>query len=477
MLEKLEQTIRLKCQINTSASILLGISGGADSLFMLDILHRLGYPLIVAHLDHQLRPESGQEAVGVRKIAENLEIPYIFEIKDANQFAKAHKLSIEQAARQIRYEFLFRQAERLNAQAVAVAHTADDQIETILLHLLRGTGLSGLTGMQHFLLPSPWSQNIPLIRPILDIWREQIIEYIQFRPYQPFQDKSNWDTTYLRNRIRHELLPSLESYNPQIRQNIHQMAAIISEDEQIIHKISSEAWQKCLLAQGAGYIQLDKNCFLGRPMGIQRRLVRRAHFELLSNLVNIEFQHIEQVIAFIASPSTSKFSQLAAGLFILDEENTIFIFDQHAQLPKGYWPQICNEKSFDPSGSGKLNLDEVWELHYQIKENTPEIYQAALSNSDLFQAWLDYDRIKTPLIVRGRLPGDQFRPLGLVGKKIKLSDFFIDQKLPHRARANWPLVISIDEIVWASGFQIAYRVRLTPQTKRILYLRITKRLK
>ena len=471
MFQSLNETIREKCRVEPLRPILLGVSGGPDSIFMLDTLRQLGYHLIIAHLDHQLRPESSQEAEGIKQIAGELNIHLVMKTCDVKGYALAHKFSIEQAARQVRYEFLFEQARILDVQAVAVAHTADDQIETVLLHLLRGTGLSGLTGMHHRNLPNAWSQTIPLIRPILDIYRSQILAYLQTRPYQPYQDMSNWDTTYLRNRIRHELLPILENYNPRLRQNIYQLSAILSEEELVIQKATGDAWERCLHSQGKGYLQFNKPAFLNQPLAIQRRMIRHAFSVLLSGLSDVEFNHIEQAIQFFQKPSESSFSQLAAGLSIYAECGSIFIFDQSAELPADHWPQIAASELIDLDSPGSIQLNGPWILHYTVLGS----YQDALLNSDPYQAWLDFDQLEQPLSLRCRQSGDRFRPLGLAGKQIKLSDFMINHKLPQRARSIWPLVASQNKIIWTPGFQIAYAARLTPHTKRILHLHLVSR--
>ncbi len=475
MYQEISQRLQKECQVDFARPILLGLSGGPDSLFLLDILHQIGYQLIIAHLDHQLRPESVQEANNVRKIANQLNTPIIVERLNVGNLAETDKLSIEQAARQARYEFLFRQAAAYHAQAVAVGHTADDQVETVLLHLLRGSGLSGLTGMQVRSLPNPWSQTIPLIRPILGIWREQILAYLADKPYQPNQDPSNWDTTYLRNRLRHELIPRLEGYNPRVRQNLFQMSAILDKEEQVLQKLTNQAWEKCLLSQGKDYLQFELACILAQPVAIQRRLVQKAFAALRTGLTDIEFQHIEHVLQFLENPSKSSFSQLAGGLNIFFEQNTIFISNLDAALPEKQWPQLRPSTCVNLAIPGELNLNANWFLDLCILDNTPQIHAAALSNQDPYLAWIDFDQINFPLSLRCRQPGDRFQPLGLSGKTQKLSDFMINHKMPQRARSGWPLISAQDRIVWVPGFQVAEPVKLTPKTKKVIHLKLERK--
>ncbi len=163
-------------------------------------------------------PSSSADAQYVGEIAASMQIPFYTSREDIGAYADRHMLSIEEAARVVRYRFLFEQATRCQAQAVAVGHTADDQVETILMHLLRGSGIAGLKGMVAYSLPNPWSREIPLIRPLLATWRQEIETYLRSTALQPLQDASNRDTRFFRNRLRHELVPFLEQYNPNLRQ-------------------------------------------------------------------------------------------------------------------------------------------------------------------------------------------------------------------------------------------------------------------
>lgn len=472
MYEKITQILQNNCQISKDQPILIGVSGGPDSIFLLDILHQSGYKLIIAHLDHQLREKSKLESQSIQEIASQLKIPIVVESQDVASFARTHKLSIEQAARQVRYEFLFRQAEAHHTQAVAVGHTADDQIETVLLHLLRGSGLSGLTGMSYHSLPNPWSSTIPLLRPILSIWRKQIIEHLADRPYRTHQDLSNWDTSFLRNRIRHELIPLLESYNLRIRENLFQMSEILEEDDQVLQTISMQAWEDCLISEGKGYLHLNTSSMKTLPVAIQRRLVRSAYASLLPDLTDIEFRHIEQVIQFLENPSKSRRSELVSGLKILAEENSIYIFDQNAEILVDYWPQVHSNTCINLVIPGETKLNNSWILYTRVLKANPENLSSALSNPDPYEAWLDFDQISLSLCLRCRQSGDRFQPLGLAGKTQKISDFFINHKLPARARTGWPLLTSPAGIIWVPGYQIAHPARVTSQTKNILHVKL-----
>lgn len=468
----ISNVLKNNCKVNREKPILLGVSGGPDSIFMLDTLYRSGYNLIIAHLDHQLRPDSLEEAENVEKIAKQLGLPCIVEHQDVQKFAFDQKLSIEQAARQVRYEFLFQQAVDHNVQAVAVGHNADDQIETVLLHLLRGSGLAGLAGIKYRSLPNQWSRKIPLIRPILGVWREQILEYLGDKTYQTNQDSSNWDKTYFRNRIRHELIPILESYNPQLKKSIYQMSSILDDDEEVLQKMTQKAWNHCLLKKGKGFLQFDLSALQSQPIALQRRLMREAFAVLLNNLSDIEFQHIDQGTQFINHPPKSGFSQLAAGLNISKEQDFIFLYNQQTELPDRHWPQLHASEPVEITIPGEVILNEQWVLRSSLLDYSSEIFKICQTNQNLYLAYIDYDHISQPLFLRTRKVGDRFRPLGLAGKTKKLSDCLIDQKMPVRSRNNWPLLVSRDEIIWVPGYQIDYNARLDCQTKRVLFLQL-----
>ncbi len=472
VIERIHHILKNICQIDPNKLLLVGVSGGPDSLFLLDILYQLKFNICVAHLDHELRPESPLEAASVREISRRLNIPFVIESQDVAGYAQAHGLSTEHAARNTRYEFLFRQASLLGAQAVAVAHTADDQIETILLHLLRGTGLQGLTGMQYYRLPNPWSQTIPLIRPVLDIWRQEILEHLALTNLKPHLDKSNEDTSFMRNRIRHDLIPILEEYNPRLQHNLHQMADILRQDHLCLQEVEMKKWNECLRVQGAGYVGLDKARFLNTHPAIQRRLIRIAFQNLLPDLMDIEFLHIHKTINFINEPTSNRHLQVTSGVEIQIEKDLIYILRENISLPNDQWPLLTGETDIILHFPGSITLGNGWKLDSKIIDHDSQTLSAAQLNQELYHAWLDYDQLSFPMHLRTRLPGDRFQPLGMLKGSQKISDFFINHKLPARVRPYWPILSSPIGISWVPGFQIANSLRVTQRTKKVLFLKL-----
>ncbi len=474
MLERVKSYIERECQLSFSEPILVGVSGGPDSLCLMDILHQLGYPLIIAHLHHGLRAESDEEAKQVEQIAQDRGVVFVSSREDVQKYAHLHALSIEEAARTLRYQFLFSQAEHYQAQAVAVGHTADDQIETVLMHLLRGCGLSGLKGMQPRTLPNAWSRHIPLVRPLLATWREEVLAYCSERNLQPVFDRSNLDTTYFRNRLRHELIPYLETYNPSVRKMLWQMAHVLGEDAAVINQIVEAAWHACLAMKGEGFIALALPEFNRQPLGIQRHLLRRAIADLRPGLRNIEFDDIERALDFIAQPTRTKQTDFVAGLRLSFEENLIWLSAWEADLPLVDLPQINEGIYLYLNVPGALSLGGGWLLRAEWVEEAASILPQAQTNTNPFCAWVAADDLPVPLLVRTRFPGDRFRPLGMAGHSIKLADFMVNAKIPRRARDRFPLVCTAEEIIWLPGYRLSHSFRLTPHTRRAILLRLER---
>lgn len=445
---------------------------------MLDQVLRLGWRASAVHLNHGLRPEADEEEQKLRRFAKNRQVELISGKADVAGFARDNQLSIEEAARFARYRFLFEQARALDAQAVLVAHNADDQVETVLMHLLRGAGLSGLKGMEPCLLPNPWSGSLPLVRPLLQVWRSEILAYCQENGLDPSFDPSNLDTRLHRNRLRHELIPFLESINPRARQLIWRTSDILRFDHEVIEEAARQAWLRCFAVPGEGCLALKTAAVLDEMEGIQRRVVRQAVSLLRPGLRDIDFELARRALAAMQQGPSPGRRDLGANLFIYVEDDLTWISDWEAELPRGPWPQMPALEQRCPvlhlPIPGRLLLSGGWELVASPAGEAGPALASALENKDPYQVWLDLDRLEQPLQVRCRRPGDRFRPLGLHGHSLKLSDFLINQKMPARARDAWPVVCSADEIAWIPGLQLAHPFRLRAETARFVHLHLLK---
>ncbi len=472
MQDRVNSCLKDECFLQPDKPVIVAVSGGPDSLCLLDILHKFGALLMVAHFNHGLRPESNADAWAVRREAEKHSLPFILGEEDVATFAADNRLSIEEAARIRRYRFLFEQAEKFDVQAVAVGHTADDQIETVLMHLLRGSGLSGLKGMPARSCPNAWSTEIPLMRPLISIWREEVLAYCRERELKPVIDPSNLDTTIYRNRLRHELIPYLESYNPGVKQVLYRTTQVLAGEFKILKSVVDSAWETVLRVQGPGYVALDPDLLKNQSVGVRRQLLRYAIAVLRPDLRNIDFESIERGLAFLMQPSKTNQIDLVAGLRLMFEEDNLYLATWEADLPSSSWPQIMDQEVHRLEVPGVIQLSEGWRILASKEKVIEDLYSQVLTNEDPYQAWVESRSVKEPLIVRERQPGDRFSPLGMGGHSIKLSEFMINVKIPRRVRDSWPIVCAGRDIVWVPGYRLGHHFQISPATKDVICIRL-----
>jgi len=474
MIERVNSLLMKNCLLDSKRPTLIGVSGGPDSLCLLHIMDRLGYRLIVAYLDHALRSDSSRDADHVRQITADLGLPFCSERVDVAGYAEAHKLSLEEAARIVRYMYLFKLADQQNAQAVVVGHNADDQVETVLMHILRGTGLAGLRGMSYRSVPNTWHNRIALVRPLLGVWREEVDNYIESNGLNPVTDVSNWDSRFFRNRLRHELVPYLEDYNPQVRKLIWRMASTLEEDFNVISKQVEIAWDESVVQESGAYIGFDTQFLRNQAGGIQRHLLRRAIYQLLPNLRDADFTAIERAVDFLNSPANYGRCDLLAGIYLLLEGERVWIATSAGDLPTIIWPQISKDQVYNLPVPGELPLESGWSLSAENGLGPEQVGDLIYANANQFHVYLDAQSINPPLLIRSRRPGDRFKPIGLDGHSIKLADFMVNVKLPRRARDHWPIVISDREIVWVSGYRLAEPFKVKTGTRCIVRLILSR---
>lgn len=470
----LAEIIEDRCRLNKNQVILVGVSGGPDSLCLLDVLQRLGYSLIVAHYNHRLRPEASADARVVEAVCLSRGVPLVAGEGDVQAYARERSLSIEEAARLMRYRFLFSQARKSEAQAVAVGHTADDQVETVLMHLLRGAGLAGLKGMAYRTILSEMDADIPLVRPLLGVWREDTERYCAERNLQPVQDLTNFDTAYHRNRIRREVLPYLEQYNPRFRQAIWRMARTLADDYEVVQSAVSSVWEKAVVEKGQDYLAFDRGVLADTPEGVLRWIWRRAMASLQASSEEVDYTTVEQAIGFLRHPPASGRAELAAGLRLILEGGKLYLAAGGTDAPNASWPQVPRGSELELWPRRAVTLLNGWQITCELVRLDRPSPGKATFGDDTHQAWVDGSRVHLPFIVRTRRPGERFRPLGMDGHSLKLSDFFINVKLPRRARDAWPLVCSNDEIVWVAGYRLAHPWRLTEDTREAYRLRLIR---
>ena len=442
--------------------LLVAVSGGQDSASLLHILvglrDELDIALHIAHLDHQIRGvESEADARYVSQLASQLGVPATIEQCDVLAHQAQRRISLEEAARELRYNFLARVAMYIGTDLVAVGHTNDDNIETILMHLIRGTGIQGLRGLQPI---SRWQYSgneILIIRPLLPVSRQETAEYCHKKQIIPRIDASNLSLSHFRNRIRQQLVPLLERYNPQISEALLRTARIASDEIAYLEEESARLWGS-IVQKRAETIILKKGKFLELPSALQRQFLRTAIGGLLGSLKDIETRHIEEIMAILTKPAGKQLCLPGGLVFVVEYEQYLIGPDPAALSP---FPSLENEFILNVPGR---TLFSDW----CVVANVIEREHMEDKGGD-FTAYLDRDKAGTELTVRCRQPGDRFQPAGMSQLK-KLGEFMIDTKIPRAWRQRIPIVCSPRHILWVVGWRIDDRVRVTENTRQVLRL-------
>lgn len=439
---------------------------------------------MVAHLDHALRPDaSARDAEWVASFAAGLGLRCVVERADVRALARQQRRSLEDAARVARYAFLRRVARDVDAERICTGHTQDDQAETVLLHLVRGSGLAGLAGMR------PLEGDVA--RPLLALTRADTVSYCTARGWQPLTDASNTDPRYQRNRIRHELLPLLEQYNPNVRATLARNAALLAADEDYLDTQTEAAWSTVVMAEDAHGVTFALDALRAQPLALRHRLLRRACQRLAGYERVPEARHLAAADDMIERSQNGKALDLPGGLRLRLSYQTVAIErrtqDMAALALAG---GDARDEMLALPIPGTLDLPhQGWRLRAWLSDlppgnhngdagaaaTLPAFSRGRSLDADLRLAetrvYLDADAAGDALTVRAWRPGDRFRPLGMVHEK-KLQDFFSDAKVPRELRSRLPLVFGRDHLLWVAGMRIDNRARVTPQTRRVLVLQI-----
>jgi tRNA(Ile)-lysidine synthase len=482
------------------ATLLAAVSGGADSLCLLGTLLALqsvawpGAPrlvvgeVVVATLDHGLRGAAGAaDARWVAELAASLGLRCSAEQVDTRAWARANHLSLEDAARRLRHAFLRRVARDVGAARICLGHTLDDQAETIILRLLRGSGLDGLAGMRPL--------RGDLARPLLDLTHAQAVAYCAARGWLPREDLTNRDERYLRNRVRRRLVPLLEAYNPNVRRTLARNAAFITDDLAALEAATDGAWAEVVEREEAGSVVLRLTALRELTPALRRRVLRRAAQRLsapasalddAASASGLEARHIALIERFIAEGRTGGALALPDALRVGLGYDTLSLIHAALDGPMTAAPSAGVEWTLPVPGV--VELPELgWRVLAAplttppglegdalppIPHEPPLTHAGGMSSGQRgeLRVYLDADRVGSDaLTVRAWRPGDRFRPLGMAREK-KLQDVFSDAKVPRAARRRLPIVCSGGRIIWVAGVRIADEFKLTLETQHALAL-------
>ena len=419
--------------------LLLAVSGGADSSALLLIVARLAknlhLQLGVAHFDHGLRGQrvAKNEARFVRGLASSLGLPFY------TGSGRGARLASEDAARRARYEFLASVAEREDYGAVATGHTASDQAETVLLHLVRGAGLDGLAGMSaKAAWPFQGHGSLTLLRPLLHLSREETLAYCTAAGIEAMEDASNAAPRYRRNRVRNELLPLLRELNPRIDEALVRLADAAREDVTFLRGVASEA----LIDSPEGSQSVSRHVLAAWPASPRRHTLRLAVAALLGDGRELTQRHLEALERLVLEGKTGDHLDLPRGVTAVLRRDTLELRLKSTQAPLKPEPVTL-------------------EVPGQTRFGALVVAASVEPPSACETAEVDAAAVAEGLCVRRRLPGDRFRPLGMTGRR-KLQDFLTDAHVPRDERDTIPLFVSQRGIVWVGGLRIAEWARPQP---------------
>ncbi len=446
MLGEIQRSFARQAMPRRGALVLVAVSGGADSIALLHALAQLrpqlGIRLAVAHLNHGIRgAAAAADAAFVKRVAQQLGLPVSMERADVPARAQAAGLSLEMAARAARYEFFARTAHQLRAAAVAVAHNADDQVETVLLRLARGAGPQGLGGME----PVSRQGGLKIIRPLLSVTRTAILAFLKQHRLRWREDASNRDPHFLRNRVRHEILPLLERrLNPQLRAALLRTADLLREENKFLDGLASRALPR---HTGTQRPTLPVTRLTALPLALRRRALR-----------------LWLISAGVAAEQLD-YAAIAAALALLEHQRGTKALDLG-----GGWKAVRTY--------ARLTLEKevpapppAWRLataaHRGILKEKPTQPGRLPARATLSAAAVG----ASPLLVRAARPGDRMAPLGMQGTK-KLQDIFTDAKVPREQRRLIPVVECRGVIVWLPGYRVARGWEVPTNRSRALLLQL-----
>jgi len=453
IIRKVEITLSRYRMIAPGDRVVVAVSGGADSVCLLDLLHRLegvlGMMLTVAHFDHGLRPDADEhETAFVRELAASLHLDVV--VKKADPPLDPGSASLEENARRFRYRFLREVKEGCGAQRIATGHTLNDQAETVLMRLLRGSGPTGLSGIRPV-------RKDGVIRPLIELSREEVLSYLRQRRLDHITDASNSEPAYLRNRIRLNLLPRLETYQPRIVEILGRTADIAREDNRWLNAQARTWIAEWSRISPGNEISLPASRFSELPDALKNHGVREALRTVAGNLRRIRLAHIEAVKRLAGSERPQAHVTLPDGLLVRRVYDRL-IFSKGGPPPADSYCVFIE-------GFGTVHIDALG-CALTLEEMEPGGGGQDLEAGPR-TAFFDADRIAFPLLLRNFRPGDRFVPLGMKGHK-KLKDLFVDMKVPANVRTRIPVLARGDQLIWVCGLRMDDRFKVTSSTRRVL---------
>jgi tRNA(Ile)-lysidine synthase len=446
------ETVRRHGMVVPGDRILAACSGGPDSVALVALLLKLRQEMplevVLAHFNHRLRPESAGDEAFVRDLARRFVLPMAAGAKDVRREARRRKLNLEEAARELRYEFLRDAARKAGATRIATGHTMNDQAETVLMRLFRGTGLAGLAGIE----PVSGPGACPVVRPLLGLTRADIQVFLRAEGLEFRTDASNLDRRLLRNRVRLGLLPEIErSYGPRVVEHLATLATLAREEDDLLCGFVRELADE-FITRRAGETALDVKTLAFLPPALARRVAREFLRELKGDLRAVSFRDVESVLGL----KDGKRMTVKKGL-ALQREGGRLLRARPQRAPRAFERRWDGRGTIAVAGTAfrGTRLDRASGL--------------SLQGDDRRRVLVDLAKLRLPLVIRGRRPGDLYRPLGAPGRK-KLTEALRARKIARGDRDRLPVFLSRGEIVWVPGLPVAEKFKVDAATKTVLLI-------
>lgn len=462
MIDKVLNTIKMNDMFKPGDKVIVAVSGGPDSICLLHVLYSLrkslGITLVAAHVNHCLRgEEADKDEEYVKEFCKTRDIKCFIKREDVHRIAKENGISCEMAGRDVRYNFFSELLDNVKGQKIAIAHNANDQAETVLMRIMRGTGMEGIIGIKAV------RDNI-FVRPIINITRKEIEHYCEENKLHPRIDKTNLENIYARNKVRLELIPYIENnFNTDIIKALNRLSQTIKVDNEYMHEMALQAYRKyCKRDKSKVIINSEAFC---QHEAILTRVIREALKDVKGSLYNLDKNHIYDIIN-IQKGTTGKLIMLPKSITVLNNYGNIELY-------------VANEKEIKDKSQSEYILrinndnnliDNRLIVHINII-NAKEKFD--FNSKDNLVKFFDYDKINGEIKLRYRKNGDKFVPFGMNGSK-KLKDLFIDLKIQKEKRDSIPLILFGEDIAWIVGYRISDKFKVDKNTKNILQIKIER---
>jgi tRNA(Ile)-lysidine synthase len=465
-LKKIRQTCQNYELVQPSQSVLCAVSGGPDSVCLfcvcLYLVEKFDIQLAIAHIHHGLRGKNAdRDAIFVQNLAQKANIPFYLEQVNVYAYQKKHKCCLEEAARELRYHALTNLCTTFGYQSIAFGHHADDNAEQILMNIIRGSGPKGLTGITPKRKLSE-THTIQIIRPLIEVYRDEIECFLKDLTHEWMIDETNEQIIFLRNRVRHHLIPVLQTYNPNIKQALNRLADIQRVDMHW-HEISSEkVFRESLDYMDKDRIILKTHQIKLNHLSVVRGVLRKAIYQLKGNLRRISHDHIQKLSHWLVTSEKTREMFLPNNVIVKITNDKVTITKNH---PKSA-PKIFRYQIDKP---GKINIPEC-NMILQLDLLTENFVNRDLFDFSDNHVFFDADVVLFPLTIRNIEAGDRFQPFGMNGHQ-KIKKFFINQKVPRSIRSQTAVLISQDIIVWLIGYRISQAASIGRSTRHVLECR------